>query len=111
MLTFPRPHNFFTHLLYGDFYEFSYRMCLTGGNNIVIGVILLEHEPHGFDILLGVAPVALGVEVAEVEVFLFAEFDGGDGTEILRVTKVSPRRGDSWLKRMPFVACMPQPSR
>lgn len=24
--TFPRPHNLLTHLLYGDFYEFSYRM-------------------------------------------------------------------------------------
>ena len=26
---------------------------------------------------------------------------------ILRVTKVSPRIGLSWLKRMPFEACMP----
>jgi hypothetical protein len=26
---------------------------------------------------------------------------------ILRVTKVSPRRGDSWLKRMPFTANRP----
>ncbi len=26
---------------------------------------------------------------------------------ILRVTKVSPRRGDSWLKRMPLTAYSP----
>ena len=26
---------------------------------------------------------------------------------ILRVTKVSPRMGLSWLKRMPLLACMP----
>jgi len=30
---------------------------------------------------------------------------------ILRVTKVSPRRGDSWLKRMPFTAKRPYASR
>ena len=91
----------------GVFDEFFHRVGLVGGADIVVGLVLLEHKPHGFDILWGVAPVALGVEVAEVEVFLFVEFDVGDGTEILRVTKVSPRRGDSWLKRMPFVACMP----
>ena len=26
---------------------------------------------------------------------------------ILRVTNVSPRRGLSWLKRMPLLACIP----
>jgi len=30
---------------------------------------------------------------------------------IFRVTKVSPRRGDSWLKRMPLLANMPYASR
>ena len=30
---------------------------------------------------------------------------------ILRVTNVSPRRGDSWLKRIPFTANMPYASR
>ena len=29
----------------------------------------------------------------------------------LRVTNVSPRRGDSWLNRIPFVAKMPYASR
>jgi len=60
--------------------EFLDRVGFVGGNDIVVGLILLEHEPHGFDILGGVAPVALGIKVAEIEVFLFAEFNGGDGT-------------------------------
>ena len=30
---------------------------------------------------------------------------------ILRVTKVSPRLGDSWLNKIPFVACTPYASR
>ena len=30
---------------------------------------------------------------------------------IFRVTNVSPRRGDSWLNRMPFTANMPYASR
>ncbi len=29
----------------------------------------------------------------------------------LRVTKVSPRRGDSWLKRIPFETWIPYASR
>jgi len=38
---------------------------------------------------------------------LQAEGDARHGAVILRVTKVSPRTGLSWLKRMPFEACMP----
>ncbi len=30
---------------------------------------------------------------------------------IFRVTKLSPRRGDSWLNKIPLLACKPQDSR
>ncbi len=61
------------------FDEFADGVGFVGSADIVVGVILLKHEPHGLDIFGCVAPVALGVEVAEVEVFLLAEFDGGCG--------------------------------
>ena len=52
-------------------------MRLAGGDHVVVGLVLLEHQPHGLDVVLGVAPVALGVEVAERELVLQAELDGG----------------------------------
>lgn len=39
---------------------------LTGGKDEVVGGVLLEHAPHTLDVVLGVSPVALGVEVTEV---------------------------------------------
>ena len=63
----------------GVFDIFLHGVGFVGGDDIVVGLILLEHEPHGFDVFGGVSPVTLGIEVAEVEVFLAAEFDGGDG--------------------------------
>jgi hypothetical protein len=52
---------------------------LVGRDHVVVGLVLLEHEPHHLDVLLGVAPVALGVEVAEVERVLEAHLDPGGG--------------------------------
>ena len=33
--------------------------------DVVVGLVLLEHQPHRLDVVAGEAPVALGVEVAE----------------------------------------------
>ena len=51
--------------------------CAASGENVVIRGVLLEHAPHAFDVVLGVAPVALRVEVAEVQGVLQAEVDAG----------------------------------
>ena len=48
------------------------------GKHVIVGFGLLQHEPHAFDIVARVAPVALGVEIAEIEPLLQAERDGGD---------------------------------
>src|SRR5919199_2585427 len=52
-------------LVEGDVHALTNRVGLAGGDHEVLGVVLLEHEPHGLDVVLGIAPVALGVEVAE----------------------------------------------
>ena len=39
-------------------------MGLAGGDDVVVGLVLLEHQPHGPDVVAGESPVALGVEVA-----------------------------------------------
>ena len=48
-----------------------------GGEDVVVGLVGLEYAPHPLDVLGGVAPVASGVEVAEVELGLEACSDAG----------------------------------
>ena len=64
-----------------------------GGEDIVVGLGLLEDAPHALDVILGVAPVPLGVEVAEVELFLQAVPDarGGPG-DFARHEGLAPHR-------------------
>ncbi len=52
-------------------------MGLAGGDDVIVGTLLLEHEPHRLDIIPGKAPVALGLEIPEVELLLETEFDPG----------------------------------
>jgi hypothetical protein len=55
------------------------RMHLAGSKHEVIRFVLLHHEPHAFDVIFGVAPVALGIEIAEVDFVLCACVDSGNG--------------------------------
>ena len=54
-------------------------MLLAGGNDKVVGLFLLQDKPHAFHVVLGVAPVAQGVEVSKVELFLEALGDAACG--------------------------------
>ncbi len=62
----------------GDLAQLADGVRLAGGDDVVVGFVLLEHQPHRLDVFLGVPPVALGIEVAQVEVLLLALQDGGD---------------------------------
>src|SRR5918995_2601721 len=55
--------------------ELTHRMGLAGGDHVVVGLILLEHEPHRLDVVAGVAPVALGVEVPHAQLVGQPELD------------------------------------
>ena len=59
--------------------ELADRVGLAGGDDVVVGLVLLQHQPHRLHVVAGVAPVALGVEVAQHEVVLQAELDAGHG--------------------------------
>ncbi len=63
----------------GGFAEFADGVGLAGGDDVVVGLGLLEHGVHGADVVGGVAPVALGFEVAQREGGGAAELDAGDG--------------------------------
>src|SRR5487761_714548 len=58
--------------------EFAHRMSLTGRQHIVFGLLLLEDEPHALDVVAGVTPIALGVDIAEKEPLLQPALDRGD---------------------------------
>ncbi len=60
--------------------EVANRMRFAGRQDVVVRLVLLEHHPHSLDVILGVTPVTLGVEVAEVELVLQAELDPGQGS-------------------------------
>ena len=86
----------------GDVDELAHRVRLAGGDHVVVGLVLLEHQPHRLDVVLGVAPVALGVEVAERAARPGSpSLMAAAAWVTLRVTNSSPRRSLSWLKRIP----------
>ena len=41
------------------------RMAHAGGDDVVVRLVLLEHQPHRAHVVAGEAPVALRVEIAE----------------------------------------------
>ena len=88
--------------------ELTHAVLHAGGDDEVVRGVLLQHHPLHAHIIFGVAPVAQRIDVAHVETLLepLGEILARPRV-ILRVTKVSPRRGDSWLKRMPLQAYMP----
>ena len=43
------------------------RVRLAGRDHVVVGLVLLQHQPHRADVVAGEAPVALRVEVAEAQ--------------------------------------------
>ena len=54
-------------------------MLLAGGDHVVVGVVLLQHEVHGAHVVAGVSPVALRVEVAQVQIVLQPQGDACHG--------------------------------
>jgi hypothetical protein len=70
--------------------ELADRVRLPGGDDVVVGLLLLEHQPHRLDVVTGEAPVALGVEVAEHDVLLRAEVDAGHGLADLAGHELGP---------------------
>src|SRR6185437_16204112 len=54
-------------------------MSFAGGQNIIVGNILLHNSPHALDIIAGMAPVALGIEVPDVKHILYAQMNARHG--------------------------------
>ena len=48
----------------GDFKHVADTVGFTGGQNVVIGFCLLQHEPHRIYVVSGESPIALRVEIS-----------------------------------------------
>ncbi|CAA7613533.1 Phytase family (modular protein) [Candidatus Terasakiella magnetica] len=68
-----------TDLGEGQFDEFAHAVGFAGGEDEIIGLVVLQDAPHAIDVIAGMAPIALGFEVADVKSVLEPEMDGGDG--------------------------------
>jgi len=50
-------------------------MSLPCGNDVVVWLLILQHEPYGFHVLFRIAPVTRGVEIAPVKLVLQPSLD------------------------------------
>jgi hypothetical protein len=49
------------------FTEFLDGVTFTRSDYVVAGLLLLQHEPHGFDIIPGEAEISFHIEVSEIK--------------------------------------------
>ena len=68
---------------------------LAGRDHVVVGDVLLQHQPHRLDVVAGEAPVARGVEVAERDRVLQAELDPRQRVGDLAGDELEPALRDS----------------
>src|SRR5215470_5738735 len=55
--------------------EVTNTMRRTGGNHVILRRILLEHEPHGLNVVSCKAPIAFRIQVAQYQLILQALLD------------------------------------
>lgn len=77
MHSLPCPADLHAEFFGCDVYEVADAVLHAGGYDEVFRSVLLQHKPLHFDIVFCVAPVSFGIQVAEVEGVLQAEFDAG----------------------------------
>ena len=53
-------------------------MLLTGGDNEIIGGLLLEHEPLHFYVIPGVTPVTKCIQVSDIQAVLQPQINSGE---------------------------------
>ena len=57
----------------------AHRPGLAGGDDVIIGLLLLQHQPHGAHIVPGETPIPLGVQVAQLQHILQAAANACQG--------------------------------
>ena len=76
---FAFPTDGHAQFLGGGVDEVAHAVLHAGGDDEIFGLRLLQHEPLHFNVVLGVAPIALGVQVAQEQAVLQAQLDARQG--------------------------------
>src|SRR5271154_5040373 len=73
--------------------KLPHRMRLAGRQHVVAWLWLLQNDPHPFDEIARVSPIAFRVQVSQVQAVLLGKCNGGDRTGYLaRYKGFSPTR-------------------
>ena len=88
----------------GLFAELANGVSLARSDNVIVRFLLLQHRVHGPDVIFGVTPVALGVEVTEFQFGLQAKFDAGDSAGDLASHKLETSSGTFVVEQDPRAA-------
>ena len=68
--------------------ELAHGVSLSGGDHIVVGLVLLQHQPHAVGVVPGVAPVAARVHIAQRHTVLQTRLDPGQAQRDLTRNEV-----------------------
>src|SRR5206468_11313669 len=74
----------------GPLAEVAYGVRLAGGDDVVAGLVLLDHAPHGLDEVGRVPPVATRLEVAHPQLGVDAGHDPGHAPRDLAGGELGP---------------------
>ena len=89
----PLPHEVDAHLLEGELDELAHRVGFTRRQHVIARPVVVDDAPHAVHVVAGVAPVAPGVQVPEVDAALQPVDDGGDGPgDLAGHEGLAPRR-------------------
>ena len=61
----------------GELAKLAYRVVFPSGDDKIVGLRLLQHQPHGMDVILGVTPVPLGIQIPQIKLSLLPGHDAG----------------------------------
>src|SRR5580704_8157987 len=73
------PFDAAAHFGESQFDEFAHRAGLSRRQHEILGLVGLQDHVHALDIVPGMAPIALGREIAEIERIFQPGLDPGDG--------------------------------
>ena len=65
------PLNIHRQFAWRRLYELAHRVLFTGCDHIILGFVLLEHEPHCVNIVLRMSPVSFGIQVPQANLIFF----------------------------------------
>ena len=70
MNTAALPFQFDSGIMECQCGKLSYRMLYSCGNDEILRLVMLQHQPHAFHVILRIPPVSLGVQIPQIQLVL-----------------------------------------